>query len=313
MSVSIVLACYNGEKRIVQQLDSLRNQTEHIDEVLIVDDCSTDHTEEMIKSYIEKYELSCWTVKSNAYNKGWKISFFEALSEAKGDFIFLCDQDDKWKHDKIEKMIKAAESNSRIGVLACDYDVAYDAGAIRLRKYKKHREEKKERISPSLFTTRFFQNPSPGCTYLVRKVFFDMVKSYWFPEAPHDEFLWLMATMQDNAWFLNEKLMRMNRYESNASDIRYKDIPLQQKNLNYIETMLGRMQAFSVDFPDKVELRKNHLINQAVIWCRKRQVLMLTRNPLRWIVMFPYWKYYNSFQNCLSDLYLVIFRSFKRI
>ena len=44
----------------------------------------------------------------------------------------------------------------------------------------------------------------------------------------------------------------------------------------------------------------------------KRMKLMETRNPLRWVLMFRDWKYYNSKKNCLSDLYLVLFGSFRK-
>ena len=58
LSTSVVMATYNGEKNILEQLDSLLSQTKKINEVLICDDCSTDNTVDIISSFIEKNNLS---------------------------------------------------------------------------------------------------------------------------------------------------------------------------------------------------------------------------------------------------------------
>ena len=311
MKTSVVMACFNGEKRITRQMDSLRKQTLPADEVILVDDCSTDHTVKLIRDYIRDNQLNDWTLHINEHNMGWKANFFSALAMASGDLLFLCDQDDEWETAKIEKMTQAMEVHPEIDLLACDYETAYEPGAVSQKKYRKQKTESQGIISPYCFTSRFFQNPSPGCTYAIRKTFFDGTKSYWFPEAPHDEFLWLLAAMKNSAWFLNENLMTIHRYENNASDIRYKDIPKQKENLRYIEKMLEKMKAYADE--KQADHDKTKMIGQAETWCRKRQKLMDNRNPFYWLSMAPYWKYYNSFRNCLSDLYLVIFGSFKRV
>ena len=63
--VSVVIATYNGEKYIVKQLESIRNQTIKTDEVIIVDDRSNDNTFKIVKEYIEQYALQNWQVYLN--------------------------------------------------------------------------------------------------------------------------------------------------------------------------------------------------------------------------------------------------------
>lgn len=155
-------------------------------------------------------------------------------------------------------------------------------------------------------------NPYPGCSYAIRRSFFDDVNELWFDEAPHDEFLWLMATIQNGAWFCNRTLMDYIRYAGNSSEIRYKDIPLQQKNLRYISRQLSVMRTFAGNNPQKIPKEYLQEVIAAQKWCAKRQRLMETRNPLRWLAMMPWWGYYNSPKNCLSDLWLVLFGQFKR-
>ena len=310
--ISVVMACYNGEREVKNLLDSLRKQTRIPDEILILDDHSTDDTVSIVQAYIEAYQPSGWTLIRNEQNLGWKRNFMQGMIRAEGDLIFPCDQDDLWDPEKIERMEEMMDRNPQISLLACDYRLEFEDGSVPMKVYRKKEQEKTGEIAQYQFTSRFFQNPSPGCTYAVRKTFLDQVRDYWFPEAPHDEFLWLMAAMEDSAWFLNRKLMTIRRGSANASDIKYKDIPMQQKNLEYISKMLDRMEQYAGSHPDTVSSAKKELLKEAQIWCRKRQRLMEKRNPFFWIGMFPYWKYYNSFKNCLSDPYLILFGSFSR-
>ena len=72
------------------------------------------------------------------------------------------------------------------------------------------------------------------------------------------------------------------------------------------------MQSFAAEHPEHVPQVCSKELASAQIWCKKRQKLMETRNPLRWLAMMPYWGYYNSWKNCLSDLWLVVFGAFRR-
>lgn len=100
--VSVVMATYNGEKYIEQQLDSIRCQTQKPDEVIICDDKSVDKTVKIIEEYIVKYKLIGWKIIKNNDNIGYFDNFFKAISMAKGDTIYLSDQDDIWDLRKIQ-------------------------------------------------------------------------------------------------------------------------------------------------------------------------------------------------------------------
>lgn len=312
MRISIVLTTYNAGTHLKGQLDSIRAQSLPPDEVLIFDDGSTDGTVVYLEEYLREYDLKHWKLRVNRQNLGWKRNFMEGLRTATGDLLFPCDQDDIWYPEKLREMTEAMERNPQIKLLACDYRVVYEPGALKARIYKKTEAEKQGLITKYGFTKHFFMNPYPGCTYAVRRTFFDEVNSLWFEGSPHDEFLWLMAAIQDDAWFYNKVLMDYVRYSANASGIHYKDIALQQENLRYIHRQLNALQAFAASRPEAVcEETRRELCN-AQMWCAKRKKLMETRNPLRWLAMAPYWGYYNSPKNCMSDLWLVVFGSFRR-
>ena len=107
-------------------------------------------------------------------------------------------------------------------------------------------------------------------------------------------------------------LMDYVRYSDNASGVRYKDVALQKENLRYIHKQLCALQSFAAEHPDAVPVERRKMLAAAQIWCAKRQKLMETRNLFRWLALAPWWGYYNSPRNCLSDLWLVVFGSFQR-
>ena len=111
MKNSVIMATYNGEKYITEQLDSIRNQTLPPDEVIICDDCSSDNTRTIINEYISKYKLTGWQLYSNEKNIGFFDNFFKALRLSTGDVIYLSDQDDVWDKYKLRTFTIQFEKN----------------------------------------------------------------------------------------------------------------------------------------------------------------------------------------------------------
>ena len=93
---SICMACYNGEKYIAKQIDSILKQIAENDELIIVDDCSTDNTVRVINDFEDKrIQLVC-----NNTNIGVNKAFEKAIKKAKGTIIFMADQDDIWTENR---------------------------------------------------------------------------------------------------------------------------------------------------------------------------------------------------------------------
>ncbi|GAB6168227.1 glycosyltransferase family 2 protein [Clostridium carnis] len=119
---SVAMATYNGEKYIYQQLDSIFNQTRRPDEVIICDDCSTDNTVNIIKSFIDEHKLnSCWHLYQNESNKGYIKNFLDCALMTSGDVIFYSDQDDLWDEKKIIMMMERFEENANVRGLLCSF------------------------------------------------------------------------------------------------------------------------------------------------------------------------------------------------
>lgn len=127
--VSVIIATYNGEKYIGEQLRSVLSQTVPADEVLICDDGSSDGTVATVNRFIEENSCRHWKMSINNQNKGYCKNFLEACAKASGDIIFLCDQDDVWHNDKIEKMVSVMDSHPEISALCCSCDCIDGNGA----------------------------------------------------------------------------------------------------------------------------------------------------------------------------------------
>lgn len=106
--VSIVMATYNGEKYLRQQLDSIITQTYRNLELIAVDDASSDGTLEILTEYA-KLDTRI-KIYSSERNLGVVATFEKALGQAKGEFIAFSDQDDIFHKSKIELLVKALNS-----------------------------------------------------------------------------------------------------------------------------------------------------------------------------------------------------------
>jgi len=110
MLVSVVLATYNGEKYITEQINSILTQSLKPGEVIIRDDGSSDDTINIIRSIAGHSEIP-FKIVEGRHNLGYAQNFIEAIKISSGKYIFLSDQDDIWFNEKISTVIKAFESD----------------------------------------------------------------------------------------------------------------------------------------------------------------------------------------------------------
>jgi glycosyltransferase involved in cell wall biosynthesis len=106
MKISLIIPTYNRASLIENTLLSALNQTTKIDEIIIIDDGSTDNTQELLKKYDIKYTYQENQGVSSARNKG--------INEAKNEWICFLDSDDIWESNKIEKQIAFHKANPHI-------------------------------------------------------------------------------------------------------------------------------------------------------------------------------------------------------
>lgn len=107
-SISVAMAVYNGERFLSEQLDSILSQLEPQDEIVVSYDVSKDGTWELLQDYASRYNQV--RVIENK-TPGITGNFNNAVTNCTGDYIFICDQDDRWAENKRESVLAAFEKS----------------------------------------------------------------------------------------------------------------------------------------------------------------------------------------------------------
>lgn len=110
MKASVAMCTYNGDKYIEEQLLSIAKQTILPNEVVICDDASIDNTIEIINSFKKRYNLNI-VIYKNTERIGVIKNFEQAINKCTQDIILLCDQEDIWFENKVEKTLNYFKEN----------------------------------------------------------------------------------------------------------------------------------------------------------------------------------------------------------
>lgn len=120
--VSVALCTYNGEKYIEEQLESILNQDQPIDEIVVGDDGSTDDTVKIVKKVLENANVS-YQIIQNEKNLGYRKNFENVILHTKGDIIFLSDQDDVWMNNKVSTIVNAFDKSPKCLLIFSDGEI----------------------------------------------------------------------------------------------------------------------------------------------------------------------------------------------
>ena len=228
--ISVVMAVYNGEKFILKQLESLYKQTKQIDELIVIDDCSTDNSVSIIKKYIKDNEIKNWHIFYNNKNLGYIQTFKKAISKTNGEYIFLCDQDDIWLDNKIELVTKIFEENQKIKSLCTSFMKIDDNDNEILDKFKRpfsanhgliRKNIYKNEIKKIDLNTILTFNISPGCTCAFRSnIKKEIINSKI--NIPHDWMINIISAIGDGTYFYNKELIKYRIHSGNTLGLKRK-------------------------------------------------------------------------------------------
>ena len=169
--IAILLATYNGEKYIAEQIESILNQTEEEWMLYIHDDGSKDKTMEIVKEYEKQYPEKIVVIDGPSTG-GAKTNFFYLFHQVEAPFYMCCDQDDVWLPEKIEVTKKEMDNLSRgdedkpclVFTELCVVDGELSVIAENMRDYQ-GLDCKKVNLNRALI-----QNVVTGCTMMVNQV-----------------------------------------------------------------------------------------------------------------------------------------------
>lgn len=150
MKISIVMPTYNDKDSIIETFDSVINQTYKNWELIIVDDGSTDNTEEVIKSYIEKYNLKDKMKYFYQENKDQLNAIINGINYINGDYVYILHSDDLMpSYDFLEKLTKVAGEFKNVDAFIGDL-IVIDGDSKQTGIQKVDHYSKKESVLPTL-------------------------------------------------------------------------------------------------------------------------------------------------------------------
>lgn len=206
--VSIIMPSFNTGKYIENSIRSVQSQTYTNWELIIVDDCSTDDTDVVIKSLLRDKRIR---YLKNKENSGAAITRNYALREAKGKWIAFLDSDDLWFPDKLEKQTKFMENNS--------YHFSYT-------KYEEIDENDKETgitvTGPWKITKQgMYRYCWPGClTVMYNRIQVGEIQAADLKKN-NDYALWLKVCEKADCYLLKEVLGKYRKRQGSISNHRY--------------------------------------------------------------------------------------------
>lgn len=214
--VTVLLAVFNGEKYLRQQIDSILAQTFSNIKILISDDGSTDGSPEIISEYCNKYPQIVSKLE-NAPTGSAKQNFARLLNNCDSDYIMFCDQDDVWLPQKIEKSLEAmqgAEGNDcNIPVLVhSDLKVVdRDLNLISNSFFEFQRLTPKNITLPKLLV----QNYVTGCTVMINRALKQICGQIPKECIMHDWWLAAVASLFGKTVCINEPTILYRQHEGN--------------------------------------------------------------------------------------------------
>ena len=123
LSVSAVIALYNGEEHIIDAIESILAQTVQVQEIIIVDDGSSDNSSQVIDDYLAESQSACSIVKKFSQpNKGQGSARNKGVAEATGELIGFLDQDDTWEPTHIAEMVSNFTNRPTLGWVYTDFN-----------------------------------------------------------------------------------------------------------------------------------------------------------------------------------------------
>lgn len=264
-TIAILMASYNGERYIKEQIESIINQDFSDWHLFISDDGSTDNTLSLEKSYQEKFPQKITVVENMTNKHGSKYNFFNLVNivlNEKYNYFMFSDQDDVWKKNKVSdtfNLMKQAKNNTSVPILVhTDLEVVDENLNTLGNSFIKYRalDPRYKDINHLLI-----QNNVTGCTMMVNRPL--LVKALQFEDidkiAMHDWWFALVASIYGEIYFLNESTIKYRQHGGNV---------------------VGATNVNSLAFIIKRVIGKDHVKDTITMSIRQAQQLLISYNDI---------------------------------
>ncbi len=261
--IDILLATYNGEKYLKEQLDSILNQTYKNIRIIISDDCSKDTTSEILKEYQKKDDRIELHIQKNNLGVVKNIEFL--LKEVKSPYYMLADQDDYWLPEKAEKSLEKLKEE-KADLVFGDLEVvdknlntmysSFNDYMLLTRKINKYINS---------YKVNYLYNCITGCTVLAKKETIEKIIP--LPtnskRVLHDHWIGLMVALNGKLAYVPEKYIRYRQHGNNevgTDKISHGFKKLKQVRDWFIDVKLGIFETYVKNnerFPEELQKLNN--------------------------------------------------------
>ena len=272
VTISVVLATYNGSRFVAAQLESIVAQSTPPAEVLVGDDCSTDDTVALANKILGRVPFS-YEVRVNERRLGVTRNFESLISRATGDVVVLCDQDDEWVPERLEMISRVFESRPEVMGLFSNADLIgpaseplpgslWDAAGFTARRRRRWRSE------PLGVLMR--RNVVTGATLAFRST----ERGYVLPISPHAwHDFWISALLVSRGVVLalDDRLVRYRLHGANQAGLpprriaRFRAPPAMSRRqahldqLAQLRDLVARFEELQTPVPPPLLRRIEHL------------------------------------------------------
>lgn len=225
-TLSIALCTYNGSKFLREQLQSLSDQTLQPSEVVIADDCSTDDTISIIQEFSNLLNIR---VFANDFALKVTKNFEKAISLCSGDIILMCDQDDIWDIDKLEKISQYFKENPNKLAVFSDADLVNYKGESLNRNFwsvvRFHEPQIQQFKDGKVIELLLAGNRTAGCMMAFRKELVEKIIPFptHIPLMIHDNWITIVAAILDSLGMIQEKLISYRQHSFQQIGTRAKE------------------------------------------------------------------------------------------
>lgn len=290
MTTAVAMCTYNGATYIREQLESILNQTKRVDGIVVCDDCSTDDTLTLLENFRERSSVPIHIVR-NTTNLGYFANFVQALRLTSADIVFLADQDDIWRNDKVAKIVEFFQSHEECDVLFTDARLIDGRGMdcketlwTRVGFSQRKRKYFRKGYGLEIFASG---NRATGATMAFRKTFLQGIEwtSYGLPLV-HDQIISFVAVALNRMCYLSETLTDYRLHGKQTIGIR-RYAPLFYSPLRAYTLDLGPVK----NLPSWTMKRIAFLREREKNYTIKKGWIRILRNSYIYIHIYKNWWY----------------------
>ncbi len=218
--ISVAMAVFEGEKFIGQQLDSILSQSLVPNEIIICDDSRNDKTYKAIEEIVAQHSEIIKYFK-NETQLGVSKNFEKAISLSSGDVIFLSDQDDVWRQDKIAQLASLVNASPNCGGAFCNSElVDEDLKPLGITHWDLRGFQTNEMLSyPLVGMMEFFLKrvPAAGHNMAFKSKLKDLILPFPDLKECHDTWIGLVIAATNRWAFTSDTLTQFRQHTDNVS------------------------------------------------------------------------------------------------